>query len=624
MTFTNVMNRADANARITKALGKIGGLLTNHCGPYAGYAAIERKTALGASVHEFTKDGITIVESALFNDDPVAEAVRHVVANLGKSIELAAKDGTTTAMLGFCNIAVSMMNDKKLNELANPIIAREIDAVFRDIINFVKNNVITIDDLMTRFNIDHKTAVGYVGYQQAMISSRNDVNMSKAIYDVVTTMPISEIYGAYDIGHDRYESKEAANTRVENVKGVFDFHVAPYVTPGITTVSGEVTLKDCVVFTCGDTLNNSTVGGERIIGALSGINDALMSAVSNPDLTDEEKDRHFLKQNHVILSADTNISPNIIKLSNNINSCLIRLFGSTTNKFYVYAITDEFGDGTGSEVIRSMVASSLIRNVDTKYYLDYVAFGADVTVEGRRMYMNNAPIIPDVESMYHPYYNDRELNPVYTDVLESLKTSIDNIINGYNGADEVKQESLELMVKLYRSMICMQRKRVVISGTDTTVRAQKTVLDDAIGAAATSIDTGFVLSGFEKIAYYLDVRYDEETNEVTKKVLDCVGDGISKMLSSVYKGSDSPMDNEVLLEVVGDNKYGYSVIDADMNTIVKHTIDPNDMTTPILIQPANGFMDVLSRMRDTLSRLVTTSSYVAHRSVDVNSSNNRK
>lgn len=175
--MSNIVPREAIRSTMVDTLTHMASVLENHCGPYA------ESCILTPQVHQvgepiFTTDGINIINSIEYTN-PLQEFVRSMVVYIGKRIDLAGSDGTTSSMLVVINALKNLIVD-----VDKTVSSRELTSAYAE---FQKDTFEQLNHLVERLT---DTAFGKdnmednLAYRQAMSSSKGDKELSKVIWEL--------------------------------------------------------------------------------------------------------------------------------------------------------------------------------------------------------------------------------------------------------------------------------------------------------------------------------------------------------------------------------------------------------------------------------------------------------
>jgi len=179
---SNIVEAEKIDEIMYSVIGEIGELLKAHCGPYGDFAMIAPGPENPTDPPKFTKDGIHIIQATEFMN-PIERQTKDLMAHIGSKVEKAAGDGTTSSML-IANLLISRLRSYLRN---NPFVNYQ---QFKEAYElFVENITYALDEIAIK--PDHKDTelVSGIAYNQSMTSSHGDLELSKMVADLMSSMP---------------------------------------------------------------------------------------------------------------------------------------------------------------------------------------------------------------------------------------------------------------------------------------------------------------------------------------------------------------------------------------------------------------------------------------------------
>ena len=180
----NTINDVEYYTLIRDTARYIYSVLADHCGPYASDALVIQENPSNMKDKHyaiFTKDGINIVRSIEFIS-PIQKHIQYLVEYIGLRVESLSHDGTTTSMMLFTKLLEYyfdkiITNEKTKNKAFRNNLKTEILKNIEDLKLILNENIITVEKLASDFDISYKEALRFVAHNQAMISSKGDVEL---------------------------------------------------------------------------------------------------------------------------------------------------------------------------------------------------------------------------------------------------------------------------------------------------------------------------------------------------------------------------------------------------------------------------------------------------------------
>jgi len=603
-TFSNVLTDQSYKAVLINVCDTIIEYLSNYCGPNATFASIPHD-AMQEFQTDYTKDGISIIKTIKFNE-PAAESIRQALSYIGDQINRASQDGTTTAILLYCLIIRNILNNDTNNlRLKNP---KEFIKQMKYFLDKYKKfvPVHTVDTLKDITVIESEDTRFYVAYNLAMISSKGNDLMSKAIANYAAKAPIEEVFGVFDITHEKFESLDGSDyiTTTDD----YDICIGSYCESN-TSIDGlnDIFKSDsCMIIASEDVINFSLPGYK--------------------DLYDELKEyadgTHLPEKDIVIygLQIDVDISRLVNAYNQNQKYspnpspyriiCLRPLEAQNPIiPFYIKAMAVL----TDSDNIEPFdMCKSLFTIKDAA--IDYTDRRAKI----KNLYKKNG-------SIYVPKYTSRE-DAAYNEFADMLKLRISNLFNGYS-ENKVSNDTMAKLLELYRYLVCSNRIKISFSGAKHDVLAFRSQMEDALGSVSSGIEKGFVISNFETMYKYFKVlKATASYTDIGTLIIDSVITSLEELLlltnKNVYNfeeykhylkhAADVLIDSHASVDTLTGYYFKvHSVIDEDNHHVVNQFGSIVDDGMP-LFQPAEAVKALIGRLSELLPYMLTTSSHIGN------------
>ncbi len=178
----NVVEGQDLDDALSGVLEYVESILQGHNGPNSGFAALYQRAADMSMSAKFTKDGINILES-LHYDDPVKEQLLSLLRYVGKGLETAAGDGTTSAIMVAVTLIQLLRSSRAKHDLpAYSTFVMEYAEFTREFQELLQH-----EKVLPRS--DDTELIKKIAYNQAMTSSHGDVKLSKLVVELVSRLP---------------------------------------------------------------------------------------------------------------------------------------------------------------------------------------------------------------------------------------------------------------------------------------------------------------------------------------------------------------------------------------------------------------------------------------------------
>lgn len=209
----NVIEREDMSI-LAKTFEYIYKFLATHCGPYSRFAVLTSPVnPLAEPI--FTTDGINSIRALEFAS-PMQTFAKNTIAYIGKRVETAAGDGTTTAMMFAASMLHEIMSKLKrdtTNDYNQPIMSEtdNIPFCYQDFVDAYKYFT---DEIIKKLESDQEEIKKSIprpkwtiAYMQAYTSSHGNIQLAKTIADLFESMP-EEAIPYLCIEKSKYETDE--------------------------------------------------------------------------------------------------------------------------------------------------------------------------------------------------------------------------------------------------------------------------------------------------------------------------------------------------------------------------------------------------------------------------------
>lgn len=649
---TNTINNIQYYTLIRDTCSQIYNILASHCGPYATDALIitdNDRNLKDRHYAIFTKDGINIVKSIEFIS-PIQRHIQSLIAYIGERVDSLSHDGTTTSMMLFTKLVELYMNDIiKCEKNKTPIDRRHLKTqllkILSDLVSYFEKDVITINRFSEDFKISKQDALRFIAYHQAMLSSKGDRELSKAIVEVVETLPV-ELYGLFSISQSGIETdkrftvvKEDFNYRLSVGWNIDDMNHA---------MGTEYIAETCDIIVSEDDLKPGNMALEIIVNHIAKFRkDAFPVQVECEDV-DITTGTVFIKNNVVnpltfeigtVFQLVVNQTPlnNGVWVYNGINEPLTRpekkkdlvlitksLDGSlmteiqkinrrSLNKIIVFTMSTPNPYSSKSTILSALMNTAGVYHLQDHLQdpsKNYLIKDAKVHFKNRRLYISN--LYEKDGSNYHPFYNNPGTFEPYDLMIKEVKSYLDVCISGKlrieTATDKFRYEDY---VEIYRRMMCSEVRQLQISGMTHDVLADRDVLQDSFGAVLSSLENGFIIDGYLKFNTYMDQDPSFENDNgviITLALLD--------ILSSTHR-----LNKKEIIDVIecipfkDESSYYFYPVNGRLSNF-EHCkfnisenftiVDKDNNPITIVMQPADTYRELFRRLFDLLPKLINT------------------
>lgn len=642
-SFNNLTRSTDLKYGLEEAFHELADILVNHAGPFASNCVIGSKWRQVNDADESTKDGVKILKHLIVSEEEMDRFAARLSRFVGIAVDARCHDGTTTSMLLFCRLALIALEkmDHGLWDHKRYLWYRELETKLKEGLSFLDRIKITEDDILKRaeeFGLvttieDVRAAMAY---HMAMISSKGDHDLSHKISQVIRSSP-KKIYGMFKDASNPLESSNRYTLKKQ------EFDLSFRGNPGSATAwnyknDTQFLAEDAVIFVTG----NEIVPGQfesLFLRAFISTKMQQRANLSEFGVKQGWEAFHEGKRQLIIITPmlnDVELATDILEFNQFNPNCKITTFSlqaphrvrTIFNKTAHYiAGKHRFSDVSTTNALDSFIG---LDRRDIKVH----CIGS--TIEISNLYDKTGEV-------YHPFYSNPESFEPYTEFAKELEETIlfaqDNSTNVGLDPDEVMQ-----ITGLYRTLTCQEIYDIEIGGLIHEQYANRTVYEDAMGAALSAINDGVVLGGYGHLSKYFRDKFQAKTPHRNPRVESwfdrlCswmgtpnpttdeadVDQSIHLALQSIVVDSTRSYDDlvsDLLSELVDKWSYivalpdrfekGYQhvqVRDFDASTMIRF-LTREAKGPPILLQAWSGYHEQFQRFADILPKLAATTNFV--------------
>lgn len=614
--FDNVYYADELKEKMISAIDELSDILRDHAGPFCSNAIVGSKWRQVNDVDEFTKDGIKILLHLIVSEDAVARLVARNTRFVGISVDRRCYDGTTTAMLMFCNLAKIAIEkiDEDVFSKGSFEWSRELKHALNKALEYLDTLKITDEDILklcqdNEIETNIEEVRGCIAYHMAMISSKGDTELASKIATLVKSTPKNlhntfkdnalavETEESYILKHQEYDLGMRGNL----------LNIQDYNYKNDTQYLAE----DAVIFMTGNDIVTNSLESSFLLSFIS--ENIRYRNDLEPEFGVKQGWETLTegKRNLVIIAPMVNdpvLMEAILTFNKKYPTCKITCFNihvhgrmrTSLNKTFHYISSKElFSDVMEKDALLSMVGIDR-RNVRVHFVGNYLMISNLYDKDDR---------------VFHPLYYDDNVFPPYTlfkqETEELIEFAQKNITNQALDPDEVAY-----LTSLYRVLTCQNIYDIEIGGSIHDQYANRTVYEDAIGAALSAVKEGIILGGYAHLVQYFSGTHEDD--DVSDEIAIRIKEALLDVLSVSLRESDTHDIEEAINELI-DDKYDYLMIDS--NPDEDGVYEPEVRTfcgdtlrqfitmsegSPILLQAFGGYNEQFKRFRDMLPKFANT------------------
>ena len=596
--ITNVVPIRQEAKRICTTLDHCFSVLAQHCGPRSDYAMLVDNNSIGLDFQPnvFTRDGIGVLQAMEFAS-PLERYIKELLTYVGKRVDSAAKDGTTTAMMYSAYLLrkyFGYVNDGTLDyESLNRLTFNEKQQLMNDAVDTILTDIRDASygkDLLDEEKYTESEAMklaGEIAFTQALSSSGGNLELAKVMKTIFENSP------RCTWNYITYSGSIKENDKPFSVE-ITDFDYSVKCSSGMTgsfndTLNSEYEAKDIVLYIYADNCNDGDFRLELFLDYLE---------------TTAPKDKPIV----ILLQHGTSrVYTSIYKMNHDRRKCPITL--------WEYASTVTIGGQSWAWELMILAAQAGVTPVNVSLNNGQPIEGINV---GRVHWYGGAlhiyDTIPREEgSCLHPYYLHPETaHPYYTAVLNSCKEQLKLYESGHRPDGKAYDYFKDMMSKL----MTVRRPSLKLGGTTHEQLANRDVAQDVQGAIMSTLTHGYT-TGLCGVNHLLNHRRRESGfNPYYYLLLDALGYVTEMMLH------ENGCAAEDYLEGIEDKDAYFNVSSNAIGTlhqyftdvIPKYLQDPEkhtDLTKNYPpIQPLVMYEELFKRVKELLFKFMCSSQII--------------
>lgn len=504
----NILPDDQLKSTIIDTLKDIITLLSKHCGPDSQYAMII--TGSGNSDFEpniFTKDGIKIL-THLEYVSPIQTYVKELIAYIGRRVDSAAKDGTTTSMLFAANFLLELCDkfnasdSYTLDTQDDDTSTNSIIQYSDEIVNILKstttqdldrlyliymNKVLkaldtqlkyTIDTFIEDYEVRPDVAAGIIAFIQALSSSGGNLNLAKVNFELFKNTP-KELWNRITMVQSTIETKTPYSVQYQESQ--YKLHCNMLTEIRNTDLGTRYVDHDVILFAYPDAIAVGTVVLDRVIDWIDSVDEDKAVAILAQAI-DAQLITYIEKKNATRVKPITAYA-NLEKVKYGSDSWDIMAINAMAGK---YSYSDRNESIRPIDIDRHCI---LVKRLEMNFnYLELFDF---------------YPVTDELSNL-HPYYTDPQAFKPYTELIQN----INKIIERDAAAHVHNNQLIDSAYRVFTQMVCRRVPKLVIGGSTHENIANMVVAQDVIGATMSSITQGFIPGGILSVFTVLNTLDD--------------------------------------------------------------------------------------------------------------------
>ena len=500
--YTNVIPKEEFAHLVFDTCSTIINILRSCCGVGAKYNLVikpelsNRGSGFGSddmydtgSLNElniYSKDGAHSIDSLEFGNE-VQNYIKNAILYVGKSVDLACGDGTTTSMLFVSyflqkfayDIIISEDEEKKmvpaLYDNTTKYLNDEFDNIIDSYMGKLEGDKITVQDLMKDFEISEEEAIYVVAWIQTYTSSHRNEEFAKAFGNAFSNLP-KECARYVKVVHPEMEFDKLITLKLDSNQFEFDGMLLNtemlntefkrgYYKENVKLLNVPFGLPDASVFVT--ELNkyiNTLNYGDTLIIISPDVSKTLAAEWSN-----------------------INYKTNKVKQEENIPEVIFFNMADHISKFSHISYS--------SLALTGIMNVSPMENVLEHPIKDSVVDGVTVSYNGSNKIVLDKMFTCEEGSRLHPGNLHPEKYIYFTEIKNFMMIQKDRIEKLHMKDNQERS----MIIKALSSMEKVGNSTIISGGTTMEQLANRLVFQDCLAACTSSIDTGFVCNGFSRL-----------------------------------------------------------------------------------------------------------------------------
>jgi len=557
---TNTVSGKQMNDIIVHTCDNIIDVLSSHCGLYAKHAMLiidQGMDSFNPSI--FTKDGIDIL-NAIEYISPIQNYIKSIVGYVGTRVDSVAHDGTTTSML----LTAMLIRNIYANPIKSP---DEFVIEMNSLLEYLEECKYTVESASEVLGLSKQKTVGQIAYIQTLITSKNDKLLADCMRTIFEATP-DELFTYFSY---RREPMETADTY-----GVY--------------YPEEDAWLDIVV--------SSNLRYNHALGTEYLQEDMDLIVVEEPLITG------YTEVDRLIKYLSTTTRPTLVVYHTIEQDVTKKLFDCNPDNQPILAMFGKSQYGA-----RAPIELKVLNAVAGVMPLHEAIEDDDFVIKNVQCHIDRGSL--RISNLYkcnehgvHEWYNDEPLDEQYTGpdgiyvtrynrLISEVRDLIHRLENKHNA--DVRKELL-MYTESLRTMIGGRLPILKLGGQTLDIRANESVVQDALGAITSSLTDGFVVDGNLKVLFKAtDKSIYSEMEDLFKIIHNISTRELDGILDETYFGKG--IDIEC--------RKGSYVNTSDGTKVQQWgTAEDNDH---VVIQPIKLYKELIKRLIELIPKFMITS-----------------
>lgn len=617
-----IENLFEANCKsASREVDKMIALLKRHSGPRSKYALIADPFK-PMTEQNFTKDGFTIMKN-YHVADVAGRFVHNIVTYIGNKVALEVGDGTTTSML----IALLLLKAKMapygtiddpaqmvdpihpfLNSLLETSTMAQLQVALDKLFILYKEELekvkVTVNEVHEMLLAEHNATLGVVSiipqptiedaieavaYHQTYTSSHGDEFISQTVADLFRKLP-PESYDSVAFMRSGVERDDLLTIIESNHQ--FNCTSDVLETNCLTEDDGSKFRARCTVHLSYLPIGHGTTAFPTIMNNI----------------------RYAFEHDHnyavITTGTDTTARMDILSVLNALRDEYKNIHGTIENmpKVGVFFIPMTHPQLNDVSVIAALADTQAIPG-------DLVTlFDVDVEFESGVAELRLGNLYPRQENaitnIRHMYKNGN--HPIFNGLYESIEKRI-GVLRAAATENSFSTEIINLL-RLRNLLLLEKRTNIMIGGGLFDNAAMVNILEDCVNASRRSLKEGFIGGGLLSSYYIFDKIQDDLMMKDQLSTIEGKARDFAIIFSKIMKNliefniTDPVVSDSNWIESFG-GAVSYDVI-SSTGTALRSPEAWRTKNIPLIIQPANSDITMLTRIKEAILRLLYTSDFI--------------
>jgi len=550
-------------------------VLTDHCGKYAlNCLLIEDSGMKSNNANMFTTDGITILDYLEYVS-PLQTYIKHLIAYIGRRVETAAGDGTTTSMMISASILKyffqKVISEQPLTKKNRHELIDKFKADISQLRTSLGHYRLTVFEVAEKLNKDPREIQSEIAYIQSMIISKGNKELSECIKEIFQYTPI-EINDTFEREISRIETKEKFSVK--------------YPDEDLT----------CNVVITSNIEYNKKLGTEFE-------QDNCDLIVSSALLTKDYKDYTLLYE-----YIKNRTKPVLVLYKEMSSDAVIELNSFNTRTGHP-VILAKYASGRNISSTEPIILQTIpvASGKKSLHRVDNIEEAIITNVKCHiihgKLSISNTYAIDEKTKLHMSYINPGS-DENYDKFLKELKQTIHDFKHVHKVADN---ELIDEYVTSLRYMVSARTPRLGIGGNSIDVMESNAIVNDVLGAITCSLSKGFLIDGNLTTLKYSNSDFITKAFNDLLKVIHNITDKMEDTFNEIvddYQFESGDKFDSKYMDLRFWERYCKTSVTKD-GAINKFIVD-GKLDHDAIIHPYVLYIELLNRIEEVIVKLMAT------------------